>query len=413
MKLVNSENKSNILFVLTIIMIVFLFVYIFIVSYSLTLTSNYKNIMYPNVYIGNYNISNLNISELENKVNKIENDLQTKKIVLVANDREFEYSLLDLGITIDKDKMIKEIKDYHSNMSYSKKIYKIFSDKKKVFSYKINYNENDLKKFINNLKNIVDVVGQDGKLVMGNDRNLSYQEAIPPYSLNVDKTYVELIKFIKKGCKNGRFNLIGDINEFKESELLKTIDTKVASYSTKYSSYISRGRNLETALNYLDGAIVNSGEVFSYFDLAGPYYKKGYVFYYNMIGSGTCQIATTIYNTALLSGVEIVERHQHQKYNTYVPGGQDATVVSSGNANLLDFKFKNTYKYPIYISAYYGGGVATVEFWSNSNAKEGKEYKVSSVPLGNLTYETYLHTYQNGVEIDKKFIAKTHYTGVS
>ena len=188
MKLVNSENKSNILFVLTIIMIVFLFVYIFIVSYSLTLTSNYKNIMYPNVYIGNYNISNLNISELENKINKIENDLQTKKIVLVANNREFEYSLLDLGINIDKDKMIKEIKDYHSNMPYSKKIYKIFSDKKKIFYYKINYNENDLKKFINNLKNIVDVVGQDGKLVMGNDRNLSYQEAIPSYSLNVDKT---------------------------------------------------------------------------------------------------------------------------------------------------------------------------------------------------------------------------------
>ena len=413
MKLVNSENKRKVLFVLTIIMIVFLFVYIFLVSYSLTLTSNYKDMMYPNVYINDYNISNLKINKLEDKVNKIENDLQSKKIVLVANDREFEYSLLDLGITIDKDKMIKEIKAYHSNMSYSKKISKIFSDKKKVFSYKINYDENNLKQFITNLKGIVDIVGQDGKLVMGADRNLVYQEAIPSYSLNVDKTHVELVKFIKNGFKDEKFNLVGDTNDFKESELLKTIDTKVASYSTKYSSYISRGRNLEAALNYLDGTIIKSGEVFSYFKVAGPYYKKGYVFYHDMIGSGTCQIATTIYNTALLSGVEIVERHQHQKYNTYAPGGQDATVVSSGNSNLLDFKFKNTYKYPIYISAYYGGGVATVEFWSNSNAKEGKEYKVSSVPLGNLTYETYLHTYQNGVEIDKKFIAKTHYTGVS
>ena len=128
-----------------------------------------------------------------------------------------------------------------------------------------------------------------------------------------------------------------------------------------------------------------------------------------MIGNGTCQIASTIYNTALLAGVEIVERHQHGNQLAYVPGGRDATVVSNGNKSLLDFKFKNTYKYPIYISAYYKNGVATVDFWSNSNAKEGKTYDVESISLGNKTYETYLHTYQNGVDIGRTFLAKTHY----
>ncbi len=410
---IDNKKKSKFLFILTIISVIFLFVYIFIVSYSLTLTSNYDDIMYPNVYISNYNISNMKMKDIESKVNMIEQKLQSKKVILVANNKEYEYSLLDLGITIDKSKMLKEIVKYHDEMTYSEKIRKIFSKKKKVFSYGINYDENTIKNFILNLKSTTDIEGRDGTLTMNANRVLVYQEAIPSYSLNVDKTLEEILKYIKNNFKEEKINCIGDYNDYKDSELLKTIDTKVSTYSTKYNNYISRGRNLEAALRYLDGTIVKSGETFSYFNVAGPYNKKGYVFYHDMVGSGTCQIATTIYNTTLLSGVKIVERHQHQKYNTYVPGGQDATVVSSGNANLLDFKFKNTYKYPIYISAYYNNGIATVEFWSNSNAKEGKEYKVSSVPTGELTYETYLHTYQNGVEIDKSFIAKTHYTGVS
>ena len=409
----DSEKKQKYLFILTIVLVVFLFVYIFIVSYSLTLTSNYDDAMYPNVYINNDNISNMKIKDIETKVNRIEQKLQSKKVTFVVGDKQFEYSLLDLGITIDKNKMLKEIIKYHDNMTYSQKIYKIFSDKKKVFSYEVNYDENTIKELILKLKNEVDVEGRDGTLTMNANRVLVYQEAIPSYSLDVDKTFEEVIKYIKNNFKDDKVVCAGDFNDYKDSELLKTIDTKVSTYSTKYSPAISRGRNLEAALRYLDGTIVKSGETFSYFKVAGPYNKKGYVFYHDMVGSGTCQIATTIYNTTLLSGVEIVERHQHQKYNTYVPGGQDATVVSNGTANLLDFKFKNTYKYPIYISAYYGNGIATVEFWSNSNAKEGKEYKVSSVPIGELAYETYLHTYQNGVEIDKKFIAKTRYTGVS
>ena len=73
-------------------------------------------------------------------------------------------------------------------------------------------------------------------------------------------------------------------------------------------------------------------------------------------------------------------------------------------------QFKNTYKYPIYIRAYSNGGTATVEFWSNANAKGGKSYATESVQIGARGYRTYLHTYdQNGVEIDKSEIATTWY----
>ena len=407
---VQGKKKNTKLLILSIILIVFLFVYLFIISYSWGLIKNYKERIYPYVYLGEYNFSNININEVENKVNEIESELRDQKIKFKANLTEYEYSLKDLNITINKEEMIKEILSYQKNLSYSKRINQILGKKKKIFTYKVNYNEMDIKKLITNLKPIVDKFGSDGKLVMDGNRNLTYQSAISSYNLNIEKSTIKVLEYLKNGFNNLDIELVGEGTKFNDNEQLKTIDTKVSTYSTNYNQYISRGKNLETALNYLDGTIVNSGDIFSYFNVAGPYHKKGYVYYDQMIGNGVCQIASTIYNTALLGGLTITERHSHQQLLPYVPGGQDATVVSSGNYNALDFKFKNVYKYPIYISAYYNKGVATVEFWSNSNAKEGKTYTVESVSLGNKTYQTYLHTIKDGVEISSSLISNTHYT---
>ena len=67
-------------------------------------------------------------------------------------------------------------------------------------------------------------------------------------------------------------------------------------------------------------------------------------------------------------------------------------------------------KYPIYIKAYAVGGEAHVEFWSNSNAKEGKTYETESVSLGGRGYKTYLRTYKDGKMIDRSLIDTTWYT---
>ena len=406
----NESKKEKRLFIsLIVIAVILLALLIYSVYYGYKLTKPYKNKMYPNVYIEDIDISNIKLNKIEEKISQIEESYQSKKVIFQSNTKSYEYTLKDLGIGIDKDKLQKEIKDYHKDLSYSRKILIIKGKKKKVFSYHTTYKKTDIETFVDKLKVSVDMNSSDGKLIMDENRNLHYQEASSSFYLDKENTLQNTLNYIENGMKDEKIELVGSSTTATDSPTLKTIDTKVSSYSTKYNAYISRGRNLETALNYLDGNIINPGEVFSYFHYAGPYNKAGYVWYDKMIGNGTCQIASTIYNTALLAGVEIVERHQHGNQLTYVPGGRDATVVSNGNKSLLDFKFKNTYKYPIYISAYYKNGVATVDFWSNSNAKEGKTYDVESISLGNKTYETYLHTYQNGVDIGRTFLAKTHY----
>jgi len=97
-------------------------------------------------------------------VDRIEKNIQSKKIIFTTGKKDYEYSLLDLGITIDKDKMLKEIKKYHKSLSYSEKISKIFSEHKKVFTYKLNYNEEHLKKSNLRLANYMEDVERIEKI---------------------------------------------------------------------------------------------------------------------------------------------------------------------------------------------------------------------------------------------------------
>ena len=88
------------------------------------------------------------------------------------------------------------------------------------------------------------------------------------------------------------------------------------------------------------------------------------------IGGGICQISSTLYNSVLMSNLEIVERRNHQFVTSYAPAGRDATVVYG----MTDFKFKNTRKYPIRISASAQNGIATVSIYG---IKEENEYTFS------------------------------------
>ncbi|MBS5935371.1 MAG: VanW family protein [Veillonella sp.] len=63
------------------------------------------------------------------------------------------------------------------------------------------------------------------------------------------------------------------------------------------------------------------------------------------IGGGICQVSSTLFNAALESGMEIVERTPHFEPVGYIPKGRDATVAWG----YLDFQFKNPYSHPIYI----------------------------------------------------------------
>jgi vancomycin resistance protein YoaR len=133
----------------------------------------------------------------------------------------------------------------------------------------------------------------------------------------------------------------------------------LAEYSTYYGSHDSENRvhNIKLAASRTNNVVVASGEVISLLDMLGEFnrssgYKEAFVIYNGELepqyGGGSCQIASTLYNAALLAGLETPERYNHGIYFTIYPLGRDASIYSSSR----DLKIKNNTYHPIYIRAF-------------------------------------------------------------
>ena len=397
-----GKNKK----IIIVIISMFIFAFLCLVGYNLYLVKKFDNQIFNNTYVDKFDLTNYDFSHAEEKIDFCSEYLLSKKIKLKINGNNYIYTLKDLGFSVDSKKTISQIKNYQDKLSFSDKINIINKKIKKNYSV----DDNKLNEFLNSVKNSFDVVATNS--YFDTSEGVKYVKGSDGFSLNVSNSLNVINSYFKKPIKNNAsIELIGDISKSNYNESYVSIDTMTSSFVTNFNPWVTaRATNLRVALNYINGAIIEPGEIFSYYKYAGPYDKAGYVFYYEFVGNGVCQIATTTYNAALLGGLEIVKRYPHAKKSVYVPGGLDATVASYSSGWNVDMQWKNTYEYPIYIKAYSVGGEAHVEFWSNSNAKEGKTYTTESVWLHGRGYKTYLHTFKDGVEINKSLIATTWYS---
>lgn len=147
-----------------------------------------------------------------------------------------------------------------------------------------------------------------------------------------------------------------------------------ATYTTKYVDNANRTNNLAIASKAISGTIIEPGETFSFNSVVGARtaskgYKSAAIFsgggVEDGIGGGICQVASTMFNTALYANVGIIERHQHSQRVTYVPLGRDAAIYGTAE----NFRWKNTTKYPIKIYMSVKNGEITCTFKTSTYAK--------------------------------------------
>ena len=169
---------------------------------------------------------------------------------------------------------------------------------------------------------------------------------------------------------------------------------RLSTFSTKYNaSDKGRTTNLVIACRKLNGKVIMPGETFSYNETLGPRtyaagYRNGKIYENGQVvdglGGGICQISSTLYNAALMSDMEIVERRNHQFVTSYVDKGRDATVVYGAT----DFRFKNTRTYPIRLVASATGGVATVSVYGIKEADREYTYSFRTDVISTIPYTT-------------------------
>lgn len=133
-------------------------------------------------------------------------------------------------------------------------------------------------------------------------------------------------------------------------EMLKQqgIERRIMQFSTSVAGG-SEGRlhNIRSTAKVVHDTLLAPGDVFDYSKVIEEAQKK-YGFrnapvildgkLVQGIGGGICQISTTLYNAAIRTGLEIVERRNHSLPITYAPLGQDATY----STGYINFKFRNS-----------------------------------------------------------------------
>ena len=169
---------------------------------------------------------------------------------------------------------------------------------------------------------------------------------------------------------------------------------QLSTFTTRYdASDRDRSTNLRLACEKINGTVIMPDETFSYNATLGPRtsaagYKNAKVYENGQvvdgIGGGICQISSTLYNAALMSDMEIVERRNHQFVTSYVGAGRDATVVYGST----DFRFKNTRTYPVRIVASAKNGVATVSIFGIKEANREYTYSFKTETISTIPYTT-------------------------
>ena len=397
-----------------------------------------------NIFVNNYNIVKTLVAKTDINVNFTLNEENTKKTIedigvnLPGVMTESSYSVEDdnliitrgkEGIAIDSDKLLEEVKNELSNVEINDNVIEIPVKQKQP-------QEIDIDK-------IHSEIYKEAKDAYYTKDPFTIYPEVEGVDFNVE-TAKQLISSEQKD------EYIIKLTITKPKVTISQIGTEafpeqLATFTTRYdASDKDRTTNLTLACQKLNGKVVMAGETFSYNETLGQrsyaagyrnakVYENGQVV--DGIGGGICQVSSTLYNAVLMSDLDIVERKNHQFVTSYVGAGRDATVVYG----LTDFKFKNTRKYPIRITASAKSGIAiisiygikeadreftytfntktistipfTVKYVDDSTLTAGKEV-VKQKGANGLVTETYMTKMLNGKIISTKLLSKDTYSAM-
>ena len=200
----------------------------------------------------------------------------------------------------------------------------------------------------------------------------------------------KLIEDIKNSLNGGFEPVILHFNGEKRQKTMAEVkkETRLLCTFTTYfdGTNINRTSNIRLAAGKLNGTVLESGKTLSFNDIVGARVKeRGFLpakiiekgEFVEGVGGGVCQVSTTLYNAALLSGLKIEEYHPHSLAVSYVPPSRDAMV----SGTYFDLKISNPFNTPVYIRAKTVNGSVTFSIYGYD---DGTVYSLSSEVTGSI-----------------------------
>jgi vancomycin resistance protein YoaR len=172
---------------------------------------------------------------------------------------------------------------------------------------------------------------------------------------------------------------------------LRDLSTPLSSFTTSFNAgKANRAHNIRLGVGIVNATVVLPGEDFSLNETLGPRAtSRGFAEAPTFVGGetvdtpggGVCQIATTVYNAALLAGLDVTQRNHHFRPIPYCPAGRDAAISYGGS----DLKFRNNLTHAILLLAGVDGEDLHVSIVGSSADKASVQITrsgIESIPAG-------------------------------
>lgn len=421
-------------------------------AYSLSIKGVVKeleNKIYPGVTVQDVDLGGMTKEEAKDKLSEtFETAINTKKLPIIIEDKQYELIYSDIMPKYDIDGTVEQAYKFGKENGVFKKYRAIKNtdNEKSQISLGFSYDEEKLKVYEEKLQKNVTQPAKDATISIEKDK-IVVKAGIEGKTINLDELDNQL-----KDNINGELNSTNNVTVDLETteprvtkEDLSKIKDVMSTFSSSYgTSAAGRSNNIEIATKAINGTVVMPGETFSFNDIVGPRtiergYQEAGTYVGNKvepgIGGGICQVSTAIYRAAMKANLRSVERTNHSMAVGYAQPGLDATV----SYGYLDYKFKNTYDFPIYIQGSTVGKVLTYHIYGDTSALNGKTYDMANEILQTIPPETkvvsdstlpegkevsegtgmtgykarsYQVTYENKVEVKRDVVSTDSYASV-
>ncbi len=223
------------------------------------------------------------------------------------------------------------------------------------------WNEEPLMQTLHNLSQNIDIEAENALFEFTNGRVSVFKLSKPGRFLDIDEIKQNFINTLNVGIRqkssSTQITFALPVKPKKPA-----IDNEQAN-GFGITELIGRGQsffqgsipgrihNVALAASRINGALILPGETFSFNATVGDIsaatgYKQAYVIKSGRTvlddGGGVCQVSTTLFRTALNSGLPIVERHAHSyRVGYYEQGGWKPGFDATVYAPSYDLKIKN------------------------------------------------------------------------
>ncbi len=350
-------NKNISLIIIALIVVSIVVYLLFYYGYMKRMVSSYEDKIYPQIFVEGIEMGGKTQSEAETILNEKTNELINNDIKVKVKDKEYKIDYDNLNIKSNLPETLEEALNYGKNLSV-REGYKLIKKPEKVdFDIKYSYNTEIVHLLLGEIDKTLSKEVKNATMTK-EDGEFTITESSRKEEMDSESFLVKVEEVIRSNTENNKgdvtIELPINIEEPNiKTEDLKKINTIISSFSTNFVDDV-RATNIKVASVAASGIVLMPEEEYSFNKLVGESTKeKGYVEapvikenkLQPELGGGVCQVSTTLHNAIIRAGILPTERAHHSIPVGYIDKGMDATIYY----DVVDYKFKNTLPYPIYI----------------------------------------------------------------